>query len=74
MHARMQESAVSNLKSLDELLRWATKHSGARGVAGQVAFCPPTAHASSVNVCVSTCISSRLDCDHCATNAAKPGL
>ncbi|KAK9809457.1 hypothetical protein WJX73_009608 [Symbiochloris irregularis] len=31
----IQESAVANLKALDELMRWATKHSGARGVAGE---------------------------------------
>ena len=34
--AAMQDSAVANLKSLDELLRWVGKRSGARGVAGQV--------------------------------------
>ena len=33
-----QESAVANLKSLDELLRWVGKRSGARAVAGQVTF------------------------------------
>ena len=32
----LQESAVSNLRSLDELLRWVSKRSGARAVAGQV--------------------------------------
>ena len=32
----LQESAVANIKSLDELLRWVGKRSGARGVAGQV--------------------------------------
>ena len=32
----LQESAVSNLRSLDELLRWVSKRSGARDVAGQV--------------------------------------
>lgn len=34
----LQESAVANLRSLDELLRWTGKRSGARAVAGQV--CP----------------------------------
>ncbi len=39
----LQESAVSNLRSLDELLRWVSKRSGARAVAGQVCtyFKPP---------------------------------
>lgn len=32
----VQESAVANVKSLDELLKWVGKRSGARGVAGQV--------------------------------------
>lgn len=32
----LQESAVANLRSLDELLRWTGKRSGARAVAGQV--------------------------------------
>ncbi len=32
----LQESAVANLRSLDELLRWVGKSSGARAVAGQV--------------------------------------
>ncbi len=32
----LQESAISNLRSLDELLRWVSKRSGARAVAGQV--------------------------------------
>lgn len=32
----LQESAVANLRSLDELLRWVGKRSGARAVAGQV--------------------------------------
>ena len=32
----LQESAVSSLRSLDELLRWVSKRSGARAVAGQV--------------------------------------
>ncbi|EIE24712.1 hypothetical protein COCSUDRAFT_14147 [Coccomyxa subellipsoidea C-169] len=31
----LQESAVANLRSLDELLRWVGKSSGARAVAGQ---------------------------------------
>ena len=35
----LQESAVSNLRSLDELLRWVSKRSGARAVAGQVRTC-----------------------------------
>ena len=39
----LQESALANLRSLDELLRWVGKSSGARGVAGQVWYiraCP----------------------------------
>ena len=36
----LQESAVSNLQSLDELLRWVSKRSGARAVAGQVHAMP----------------------------------
>ena len=36
MQPTVQESAVANLKTLDELMKWATKHSGARGIAGQV--------------------------------------
>jgi ribosome biogenesis protein MAK21 len=31
----LQESALANLRSLDDMLRWASKRSGARAVAGQ---------------------------------------
>ena len=31
-----QDNAFANLHSLDQLLRWAAKRSGARAVAGQV--------------------------------------
>lgn len=34
----LQESAVGNLRSLDEMLRWVNKRSGARAVAGQLCF------------------------------------
>jgi len=44
----LQESAVSNLRSLDELLRWVSKRSGARAVAGQVCTTPVLLHDAAV--------------------------
>jgi hypothetical protein len=37
----LQAGAAANMRSLDELLRWAGKRSGARAAAGQV---PPSTH------------------------------
>ena len=55
----LQESAVSNLQSLDELLRWVSKRSGARAVAGQVRAMPLLALFTHIINCPGECAFAR---------------
>ena len=52
----LQESAVSNLRSLDELLRWVSKRSGARAGAGQVGMTLSDHRCSNSTVQILPCI------------------